>query len=149
MSLIIIVCLIAVGLIFIFIMRAYEHGYINEKDYEYNHIYKQHCREAKISDIAMTCIAGYLTALMFAIIGCLGVGAFWWLKNGNWLTISPELIINALSNNNIIKDILLREASWLGIQEINTWYLQSNLSWSFLLTFVVLILSLVFTTKNT
>ena len=146
MSLIIIVCLIVIGLIPLSIMRVYEHGYMDEQDYEYKHIYKQHCREAKISEIAMTSFTGYITALILAIFGCLGAGTIWWLKDGNWLTISPELIISALTDNNIIKDLLLKETSWAGIQEINSWYLQSNLSWSFLLTFVVLILSLIFTT---
>ena len=128
MSLIIIVLLIGIGLALSF---TYVRACDNEKE-----ILSKNTTFSLVADA----LSIYTTALIFGIIGCLGAGILWWLKNGNWLTISPELIIGKLSNNNAIKDFLLSETAWTGIQMIHTWYLQSNLAWSFLLTLSVIII---------
>jgi len=128
MSLTIIVLLIGIAFA---LSNAYTSACKNEKD-----ILSKNTSFSFTTDI----LSIYTTALIFGIIGCLGAGILWWLKNGSWLTISPELIIGKLSNNNAIKDFLLSETSWTGVQMIHTWYLQSNLSWSFLLTLIVIII---------
>ncbi len=79
-------------------------------------------------------IIGYMVVLLFAGIGCVLAGAFWWLQDGIWLTINAELALSYLDEGNYFKELLSSEVSWAGIQSISTWYLQLNLGWSFLFT---------------
>ena len=131
MSLLILAFLIGVGCILIFILREYE---------------LEH-EENNISEYAMNILVGYNVALFFASIGSVGAGIFWWLREGSWLSISPYYLINKLENDNYFRELLLSKTSWVGLQELSSWYLHQNITWSFILTMVILLLILAFTTK--
>ena len=131
MSLLILAFLIGIGLIFIFILREYE---------------LEH-EENNISEYAMNILVGYNVALLFASIGSVGAGIFWWLKEGSWLSINTYYLTNKLEKGNYFRELLLSETSWAGLQEISAWYLQQNIGWSFIITIVLLYFILIFTTK--
>jgi len=86
------------------------------------------------TEAASELIIGYMVVLLFAGIGCVLAGVFWWLQDGIWLTINAELALSYLDEGNYFKELLSSEISWVGIQSISTWYLQLNLGWSFLFT---------------
>jgi len=119
MSLLILIAFFSLGLIPLGIMRELE--------------FSNSSRAEEFGSL----INGYMTILLLAAIACLGFGVFGWLKSGEWLTLSPEYFISYLGNENPIREVLLSETSWVGVQELSNWYLQQNLGWSFLLTIIV------------
>lgn len=86
------------------------------------------------TEAASESIIGYMVVLLFAGIGCFIVGAFQWLQDGVWLTVNAELALSYLDESSYLRELLLSEISWVGIQRISTWYLQLNLGWSFFFT---------------
>ena len=85
-----------------------------------------------------SCLIGYMTLLFFAAIGCIGIGIFGWLRDGAWLSFNADLVISYLSEESNIRQLLLSEVSWVGVQEISDWYLQLNFGWSFLAADVII-----------
>ena len=105
-------------------------------DYLFNstHTFKE---KPVFTETANELIIIYMVLLLFAGIGCVLAGAFWWLKDGIWLTINAELVLSYLDEGNFFKELLSSEISWVGIQSLSTWYLQLNLGWSFFFTIII------------
>ena len=132
MSLLILASLIGIGCVIMVVLRSYENEY----------------KENDITEYASSVLVGYIMVLLFSAIACLGFGVYWWLKNGDWLTVSPDLLSSYLEQDSPIRQLLLTNTSWAGLQKINDWYLLQNVGWSFMLTIVVLFMILVFTTDK-
>ena len=132
MSLLILASLIGIGCVIMVVLRSYENEY----------------KENDITEYASSVLVGYIMVLLFSAIACLGFGVYWWLKNGDWLTVSPDLLSSYLEQDSPIRQLLLTNTSWAGLQKINDWYLLQNVGWSFILTIVVLFMILVFTTDK-
>ena len=132
MSLLILVFLIGIGLIILGVIRSYESEHI----------------ENNISELATSLFTGYALGLFFASLACFGYGIYWWLKNGTWFTVSPFYLLTFISDDSAVKNLLLSETTWMGIQKAGDWYLFLNLGWSFIFTFVVLFMALAFTTSD-
>ena len=132
MSLLILASLIGIGLVILGVVRSYEDEY----------------KENNICEYAGVVFTGYLMGLLFSAIGTLCIGAFWWLKNGTWLTISPYKLLSYLEHDNPIKQLLLSSTSWAGLQKINYWYLDLNIGWSFITVMFVLFMALVYSADN-
>ena len=130
MSLLILASLIGIGVLILAVLRSYEN------EYEIN----------DISEYALSVFVGYIMVLLFSAIACFGFGAYWWLKNGVWLTVSPYLLLSYLEDDSPIRQLLLTTTSWAGLQMIHNWYLLHNIGWSFILTMVAIFMVLVFTT---
>jgi hypothetical protein len=75
--------------------------------------------------------AGYIVILVvFVPICAIGVGAYAWLKHGEWLTISPKFLLSYLDEENYFRVHLLSDTSFVGLQRISEWYISQNLGWS-------------------
>lgn len=94
----------------------------------------------------MTAIECYSGLLFISALACTGFGAYSWLNNGEWLTVSSFYLIYKLESGNIIRELLLTETSWVGFQNLSSWYLQQNIGWSFIFTIIVIYITLLFTT---
>ena len=76
--------------------------------------------------------------VIFLVIGTLCSLAFFifsifiWLKKGVWLIFNPINIANFLDDGNVIKELLISNSSWVGIEHLNSWYIQQNIIWTFL-----------------
>jgi hypothetical protein len=74
--------------------------------------------------------AGYIVILVvFVPICAIGVGAYAWLKHGEWLTISPKFLLSYLDEENYFRVHLLSDTSFVGLQRISEWYISQNLGW--------------------
>lgn len=125
MSLLILIILIAFGHIIINVERIYDRstGYL----------------EQKIAGFTIKLFIIYISVLFIGIIGSIGSGVIYWLKNGVWFTASPNYFIYNLEKTNLIREILLYKSSWVGLENISSWYLQQNIAWSFFATIIVLL----------
>jgi len=74
---------------------------------------------------------------MFSAVGSLVISIYWWLKESIWTTISPTFIINKLEEGSFLRETLLSETSWKGVQKINEWYMQQNIGWTLIVTLII------------
>jgi len=79
----------------------------------------------------------YGLSLMFSAVGSLVISIYWWLKESIWTTISPTFIINKLEEGSFLRETLLSETSWKGVQKINEWYMQQNIGWTLIVTLII------------
>lgn len=137
MALLIPAFVVGLGLVVVLVIRVHEH-----------YFYKNGSNNP-IQEIAANVFVGYVTLLLFASLACVGVGAYWWLKHGVWLAITPNLVISKLGAGNQFADILMSEVSWMGLQQISAWYLEQNLGWTCLVAVLVLYVMLALSAGRT
>lgn len=137
MALLIPAFVVGLGLVIVLVIRVHEH-----------YFYKSGANDL-VQETAGVLFAGYLTLLLLASLACVGIGAYWWLKQGVWLAITPTLVISKLGVGNPLSEILLSEVSWVGLQQISAWYLEQNLGWTCLVTVFVLYVVLALSTGRT
>ena len=79
--------------------------------------------------------AGFMAFLFFiTFFGTAAVviyGAYFWLKTGQWASISIRDAILWFGEEP--NKGLLEPTSWLGIQKVASWYLESNIGWTIFL----------------
>ncbi len=74
----------------------------------------------------ITC-AGALGALVFMTgLGIFAYQAFLWLQNGVWTEFPLFAVFNFLFENTSLHQWIIQPESWLGLQKLITWFLEST-----------------------
>lgn len=102
---------------------------------------RSHTREA-IEGIIYNFILIYTSLLLILPAACFFTGVFWWLKNGQWLTVSPAFLLDILGMDDIREELAFG-SGWTGIDKINSWYIEQNIGWTILLAlFIIYLISI-------
>jgi len=92
--------------------------------------------KSSVQNYSFFILLTYGFILVVGLFGCLGVGIFYWLKEGAWLDVTPSYLFSFVEDGNFLKKLVMYKSSWVGVQKISDLYADQNLAWSFLITII-------------
>ena len=94
-------------------------------------------------NIMLYYLTGYSMVLLLGALGSLVIGVGAWLRNGVWFDVDLNFVLTLLSEVSEMKELLLSKTAWIGLEKINDFYLDLNLTFTSVAAIVMLYFAMV------